>query len=72
MRPRNRRSGPPTVGVRAAYIEFPDDTRIEPYGERVVRRDPVFGRLPLDGSGRRIVRYDDLEDFTNISKYMPA
>ena len=64
--------GSTDIGVKASYIEFPDNTRIEPYGERIVRRDPVYGRLPLDGSGRRIIRYDDLEDFTNISKYMPT
>ena len=35
--------GATDIGVKAAYIEFPDNTRIEPYGERIVRRDPVFG-----------------------------
>ena len=31
-----------------------------------------LGRLPLDGSGRRIVRYNDLDTFTSLSKYMPT
>ena len=52
--------GSTAVGVKAAFIELPDGKRIEPLGERVVLRQSSLGRTPMDGSGRRIVRYDDL------------
>ena len=64
--------GATDIGIRAAYIELPDGKRIEPVGERIVLRQPSLGRTPLDGSGRRIVRYDDLDDLTSLSKYMPT
>ena len=62
--------GSTEIGIRAAYIELPDGKRIEPVEERIVLRQPSLGRTPLDGSGRRIVRYDDLEDIST-AKYMP-
>ena len=52
--------GSTEIGVKAAYIELPDGKRIEPFGERVVTRQASLGRTPMDGSGRRIIRYVDL------------
>ena len=47
-----------TVDVR--QIRFPDGKILEPHGERLVLRQSSLGITPLDGSARRIVRYDDL------------
>ena len=59
------------VRIRAKDIELPDNKRIEVVGDRLVLWQPALGRTPLDSSGRRIVRYNDLPDFTGDSKYMP-
>ena len=62
--------GSTEIGVKAAFIELPDGKRIEPLGERVVLRQSSLGRTPMDGSGRRIVRYTDLPD-RGTGKAMP-
>ena len=64
--------GSTSVRIKAKDIELPDGKVVEVVGDRIVLRQPSLGRTPLDGSGRRIVRYDDLESFTNLSKYMPT
>ena len=46
--------------VDVSRIRFPDGKTLEPHGERLVLRQPSLGITPLDGSARRIVRYDDL------------
>ena len=46
--------------VDVSRIRFPDGKTLEPLGERLVLRQPSNGITPLDGSARRIVRYDDL------------
>ena len=46
--------------VDVSRIRFPDGKMLEPLGERLVLRQPSLGITPLDGSARRIVRYDDL------------
>ena len=55
----------PPVDLREATVDvsrirFPDGKVLEPLGERLVLRQSSLGITPLDGSGRRIVRYDDL------------
>ena len=62
--------GSTEIGVKAAFVELPDGKRIEPLGERVVLRQNSLGRTPMDGSGRRIVRYSDLPD-RGTGKAMP-
>ena len=46
--------------VDVSRIRFPDGKTLEPHGERLVLRQSSLGITPLDGSARRIVRYDDL------------
>ena len=46
--------------VDVSRIRFPDGKVLEPLGERLVLRQSSLGITPLDGSARRIVRYDDL------------
>ena len=46
--------------VDVSRIRFPDGKVLEPLGERLVLRQASLGVTPLDGSARRIVRYDDL------------
>ena len=46
--------------VDVSRIRFPDGKVLEPHGERLVLRQSSLGITPLDGSARRIVRYDDL------------
>ena len=46
--------------VDVSRIRFPDGKILEPLGERLVLRQSSLGITPLDGSARRIVRYDDL------------
>ena len=46
--------------VDVSRIRFPDGKVLEPLGERLVLRQSSLGVTPLDGSARRIVRYDDL------------
>ena len=46
--------------VDVSRIRFPDGKVLETHGERFVLRQPSLGITPLDGSARRIVRYDDL------------
>ena len=62
--------GSTAVRIRAKDIELPDNKRIEVVGDRLVLWQPALGRTPLDGSGRRIARYPDLDDFST-AKYMP-
>ena len=63
--------GSTEIGIKAAFIELPDGKRIEPFGERVVVRQASLGRTPMDGSGRRIVRYADLPT-RGTGKAMPV
>ena len=55
----------PPVDLREATVDvsrirFPDGKVLEPLGERLVLRQSSLGITPLDGSARRIIRYDDL------------
>ena len=52
-------------------IRFPDGKILEPLGDRLVLRQASLGNTPLDGSGRRIVRYDDLP-VRGAGKAMPT
>ena len=57
--------------VDVSRIRFPDGKVLEPHGERLVLRQSSLGITPLDGSARRIVRYDDLPT-RGTGKAMPA
>ena len=57
--------------VDVSRIRFPDGKVLEPHGERLVLRQSSLGITPLDGSARRIVRYDSLPD-RGTGKAMPA
>ena len=66
----------PPVDLREATfdvsrIRFPDGKVLEPHGERLVLRQSSLGITPLDGSARRIVRYDDLPT-RGTGKAMPT
>ena len=66
----------PPVDLREATVDvsrlrFPDGKVIEPHGERLVLRQPSLGITPLDGSGKRIVRYSNLTD-RGTGKGMPT
>ena len=66
--------GSTNVRILAKDIGLPDNKRIEVVGDRVVLWQPSLGRTPLDGSGRRIARYTDLDDqdVAGTVKYMPS
>ena len=57
--------------VDVSRLRFPDGKVLEPHGDRLVLRQPSIGVTPLDGSARRIVRYDDLTD-RGTGKGMPT
>ena len=57
--------------VDVSRIRFPDGKVLEPHGERLVLRQSSLGVTPLDGSARRIVRYDDLP-VRGTGKAMPV
>ena len=57
--------------VDVSRIRFPDGKVLEPHGERLVLRQSSLGITPLDGSARRIVRYDDLPT-RGTGKAMPT
>ena len=66
----------PPVDLRDATVDvdrirFPDGKILEPHGERMVLRQPSLGITPLDGSGKRIVRYANLTD-RGTGKAMPT